>query len=100
MRLIEVGESHFGIGIGLEGIFDEHRHYATSINFSYLPIHALTLTVAPGIQFAPDSEDFTTHFEIVYEFKIGKLHIGPVAEYAWSPNDAHTMIRLHTGFGF
>ena len=25
---------------------------------------------------------------------------GPVAEYAWSPNDAHAMIGLHIGFGF
>ncbi len=100
MRLIEVGNAHFGIGLGLEGIFDEHRHYATSINFSYLPIHALTLTIAPGIQFAPESEDFTMHFEVVYEFEIGELHIGPVAEYAWSPNDAHAMIGLHIGFGF
>ena len=100
MRLLEFGNAHFGIGLGLEGIFDEHRHYATSINFSYLPIHALTFTIAPGIQFAPESEDFTTHFEVVYEFEIGELHIGPVAEYAWSPNDAHAMLGLHIGLGF
>jgi uncharacterized protein YhjY with autotransporter beta-barrel domain len=65
-----------------------------------LPIHAFTLTVATGIQFAPESEDFTTHFEVVYEFEIGELHTGPVAEYAWSPNVAHAMIWLHIGFGF
>jgi hypothetical protein len=100
MRLMEFGNAHFGIGLGLEAIFDEHRHYATSINFSYLPIHALTFTVAPGIQVAPESEDFTTHFEVVYEFEIGELHIGPVAEYAWSPNDAHAMLGLHIGCGF
>ena len=40
------------------------------------------------------------HFEVVYEFEIGELHTGPVAEYAWSPNDAHAMIGLHIGFGF
>lgn len=100
MRLIEAGNGHFGVGLGLEAIFDEHRHYATSLNLSYLPIHELTLTVAPGIQFAPDSEDFTTHFEAVYEFEIGNVHIGPVAEYAWAPNDAHAMLGLHFGFGF
>ncbi len=100
MRLLEAGNAHFGIGLGVEAIFDEHRHYATSLNLSYLPIHALTLTVAPGIQFAPDSEDFTTHFEAVYEFEIGKVHLGPVLEYAWAPNDAHAMLGLHIGFGF
>ncbi len=100
MRLINVGNTHFGIGLGLEAIYDEHRHYATSLNLSYLPIHELTITVAPGIQFAPESEDFTTHFEAVYEFEIGKMHIGPVAEYAWAPNDAHVMFGLHLGFSF
>ena len=41
-----------------------------------------------------------THFEVVYEFEIGELPIGPVAEYAWSPNDAHAMLGLHIGCGF
>ena len=34
MRLLEAGNAHFGIGLGLEAIFDEHRHYATSLNLS------------------------------------------------------------------
>ncbi len=98
--LFKMANAEFGIGLGLETIFDEHRHYATSINFSYLPIHNLTLTVAPGIQFGPESEEFTSHFEATYEFILGDIHLGPVLEYAYAKEDEHAMLGLHVGFGF
>ncbi len=101
-RLYEIGqsESAFGIGLGLEAIFDDHRHYATSVNFSYLPIHNLTFTVAPGVQFGPEHAEFTSHFEVSYEFILGKIHLGPVLEYAYAKEDAHAMLGAHIGFGF
>ncbi len=100
MYLFQVANTEFGIGLGLESILDEHRHYATSINLSYLPIHNLTLTVSPGIQFGPDVEEFTSHFEASYEFNFGEIHLGPVLEYAYAKDDEHAMLGLHVGFGF
>ena len=101
VRLINTkGESQFGVGLGLEAIFDEHRHYSTSLNLSYLPFHNLTLTIAPGAQFGPETTEFTTHFEVSYEFIFGEIHLGPVAEYAWAENDAHAMLGIHLGYGF
>lgn len=97
--LFDIGRSQFGTGIGLEGIFDEHGHTSTSINLSYLPIHNLTLTVAPGLQFGEGETQFTSHFEATYEFVWDRLHLGPVAEYAYAKNDAHIMLGLHIGIG-
>jgi hypothetical protein len=98
--LYEIGNIHVGSGLGFEAILDEHRHYTTSINFSYFPIHNLTLTVAPGVLFSKGSSEFTTHFESSYEFILNKFHIGPVVEYAHAAQDNHFMIGLHTSYGF
>lgn len=98
-RLIDVKEAQFGVGLGLETIRDEHRHYATSLNLSYYPIHNITLTIAPGIQFGPSVREFTTHFEGSYEFIFGAFHLGPALEYAYAKNDAHAMLGLHLGYG-
>jgi len=98
--LYHLGSAQFGTGLGFEAVFDEHTHYSTSLNLSYLPIHNLTFTVAPGIQFGPNSTEFTTHFEVSYEFILGAIHLGPVLEYAYAKDDAHAMIGVHIGFGF
>jgi hypothetical protein len=97
--LFDIGKEQFGIGLGLEGIFDEHGHYSTSLNLSYLPIHQWTITMAPGIQFGEDERQFTTHFETSYEFIWDRLHLGPVFEYAYAADDAHYMLGLHLGLG-
>ncbi len=99
-RLIDLSTGQLGLGVGLEGIFDEHRHYAASFNMSYLPIHNLTFTVAPGVQYGENNYVFTTHFECSYEFIFDRIHIGPVVEYAWATTDAHFMAGVHFGFGF
>ncbi|NQV52074.1 MAG: hypothetical protein HQ500_02775 [Flavobacteriales bacterium] len=100
VRLIDLSKGELGLGVGLEGIFDEHRHYAASFNISYLPIHNLTFTVAPGVQYGENNYAFTTHFECSYEFIFDRIHIGPVIEYAWATTDAHFMAGVHIGFGF
>lgn len=99
-RLLDVGEVQFGVGLGLEAILDEHQHYTTSVNLSFLPIHNLTFTVAPGAQFSDDHTEFTSHFEVSYEFIFDRIHLGPVMEYAYAPLDAHLLFGLHLGFGF
>ncbi|HAW21405.1 MAG TPA: hypothetical protein DCX14_14580 [Flavobacteriales bacterium] len=100
-RLFDLGSrSQFGTGLGFEAILDDHKHTAASVTFSYLPIHNLTFTAAPGLQFGEGITVFTTHFECAYEFIFDRIHIGPVAEYAWAPTDSHAMVGLHLGFGF
>jgi hypothetical protein len=98
--LYEINNIHLGTGLGLETIFDDHKHFSTSINFSYFPIHNLTLTVAPGAMFSETSTEFTTHFEASYEFVFNKFHIGPLVEYAYATVDKHIMVGLHIGYGF
>lgn len=99
-RLIDLSSGQLSFGLGLEGIFDEHRHYSASVNFSYLPIHNLTFTVAPGVQYGEGDYTLTSHFECSYEFIFDRFHVGPVIEYAWAPTDAHIMAGVHFGFGF
>ncbi|MFC2124749.1 hypothetical protein ACFLU5_08055 [Bacteroidota bacterium] len=98
--LFEINNTHLGTGLGFESIIDEHNHYTISINISYLPIHNLTLTVAPGVLFSKTSSKFATHFEASYEFIFNKFHIGPVAEYAYAMHDCHFMTGLHISYGF
>jgi hypothetical protein len=86
--------------LGLEAIFDEHNHFTTSWNFSFLPIHNLTFTVAPGAQFSEDHVELTSHFECSYEFLFDGIHIGPVVEYAYAPRDARFLFGIHLGYGF
>ena len=96
-------ETKFGIGVGYERIFDEHKHNTIGVILSYAPIEHLDLSLSPGITFNdndPSELNFGTHFEILYEFEIGVLHLGPVAEFAYSVKDYHISLGLHVGFGF
>lgn len=95
--------SKFGLGAGYEQVFDEHKHRFIGAEFSYRPVHRLTLSLSPGIAFegAEDiNRDFAVHFETSYEFEMGIFHIGPVAEVAWHVNDYHVSLGVHFGFGF
>jgi len=92
----------WGIGIGYERIFDEHKHNFIGLEVNYRPIHQLTLNLSPGLSFEgehPDEKDFALHFETVYEFEFGSFHMGPVLELAYHPEDWHLSIGIHIGLG-
>ena len=98
-----IGENHFGIGLGYERIFDEHEHNTIGIVGSFRPIDKLAVNVSPGITFegAEDTNiNFAIHLEASYEIEIDNIHIGPVLEFAYDPEDYHLSLGLHIGYGF
>lgn len=92
----------FGVGMGYERIFDDHKHNFVGIELVYRPVHALSLDLSPGIAFEgdhKDERDFALHFEVVYEFEFGAFHLGPMVELAYHPEDWHYSIGVHVGIG-
>lgn len=92
----------FGVGVGYERIFDEHKHNFVGLEVNYRPVRELTLNVSPGVAFEgehPDEKEFALHFETVYEFEFGSFHLGPVLEVAYHPEDWHISIGIHIGLG-
>jgi len=98
----DLKETKFGIGIGYERIFDEHKHNTIGIILSYAPPGHFDLSLSPGITFDDNDAklNFGIHLETLYEFEIGIFHIGPVAEFAYAVEDYHVSLGLHFGFGF
>lgn len=95
--------SKVGVGVALEAILDEHKHYSIAPLIEFRPIHALAFSFAPGITFEESlsgESRFSTHFEATYEFEVGPLHLGPLLEYALSAEDQHMMLGLHVGVAF
>lgn len=96
-----ISKTKFGIGIGYERIFDEHKHTTIGIVGSYRVFDELSINFSPGITFEGDSEKlFAAHFEATYEFELGNIHLGPVFEIAYDPEDIHLSLGLHIGYGF
>ncbi|MDH3649916.1 MAG: hypothetical protein OEQ53_09540 [Saprospiraceae bacterium] len=93
----------FGVGLGYERIFDEHKHNTIGIVGSYRPIEKLGINLSPGLTFE-DSEgstvNFALHIEASYEVEWHDFHIGPVLELAYDPEDYHISLGLHIGYGF
>ncbi|MDG2209634.1 MAG: hypothetical protein P8K81_06550 [Flavobacteriales bacterium] len=101
--------SPFGLGVGVEYIVDEHQHQTYSVVGQWTPVPALHFVVAPGVVLEEeDVEGFeyerevgwAVHFEIVREFALGKLDIGPSLEYALDQHAQHFAIGIHVGIPF
>ena len=96
-------ETRFGLGVGYERIFDEHKHNSIGVILNYTPAEHFALSLSPGVTFRDiNGSDlhFGFHIETLYEFEIGIFHIGPVAEFAYSVKDYHVSLGVHLGFGF
>lgn len=93
---------HFGVSSGLGFLLGEHKHYAIHMMLVYRPTHGWWISAGPGITyFAHDNEWAPSgHIETGYEFDAGKVHFGPVIEYAWAKEDQHIMLGLHLGIPF
>lgn len=82
-------------------MFDEHGHVNVAGVVSYNVSGGLHLSVSPGLLIMKEGgawgTHFSSHFEAIYEFDFGPVHIGPVTEYSYSRVDRHIMFGLHVG---
>ncbi len=98
-----ISDSGFGLGLGAEQIFGEHKHSNIGIVASYNPWEMLHLSISPGISIHNDEHtelDMSMHFEVSYGFAVKGLHIGPLLEFAIDREDYHLSLGLHFGLGF
>jgi len=98
-----ISDSKFGLGAGFERIFDEHGHNTFGVIGSYRPIEPLTLILSPGLTVEDENSgeaNFALHVEAAYEFEFKNIHLGPVIEFAYDPEDFHISLGIHIGYGF
>jgi hypothetical protein len=93
-------ESPFALGLGYELILGEHLHQTVGPMFCYRPTDPFNLCLAPGVTFEEDEIGFAVHLEATYEFTLGALHLGPTLGFAYSLEETHLSLGLHTGFEF
>lgn len=100
--IYNIPDSKFGMGLGYERIFDEHRHNTMGVVANYRPVENLSLSLSPGLAFEGGSSEskFALHFETAYEFELRNFHLGPVAEVAYDQEDVHISLGVHVGIGF
>ena len=95
--------SKFGVGVGYERIFDDHKHTTWGIVGTYRPIDEWSINLSPGITYEnlqTEQLAFSIHIETSYEFEFNGLHIGPALEFAYDPEDIHISLGVHMGFAF
>ena len=101
--LYNLPHTKFGLGVGVERIFDDHQHSTIGLTFNYRPVDKLNLSISPGLASennAFDQSVFALHVETSYEFEIHDFHLGPVLEFAADKEDVHISLGLHFGIGF
>ena len=95
-----IGESRWGLGGGLERLFDDHGHTTLSAVVQFRIFDPWSVVVAPGMTISDDAELApSVHFETAYEFAFGNFHLGPSFEVAVDPNETHLTLGLHMGVG-
>ena len=102
MRMFGGKLKRFGIAPGVGFLLGEHQHYALHLMFAYRPLHGWWIAAGPGVTYFEHHDEWAAsgHVETGYEFHAGKIHFGPVAEYAWAKDDQHIMLGLHLGIPF
>ena len=97
--LFKIKNIQMGIGAGLEYLMDKHQHIGTDLSLSFFPAEDFELNIAPGVVFANNNYEYATHIEIIYNFDINLIHLGPVIETAFSKDDFHLSVGIHMGIG-
>ena len=96
--------NRFGVGVGLETILDEHKHYTLSVVLQYRVYKGLILSIAPGLLMRKENSanvfQFAQHIEMAYEFELKEFHIGPVVELGIEKTGIHYMGGIHFGIDF
>jgi hypothetical protein len=94
----------FGVGLGFEVIFSEHRHYVIMGALGVFPWKNLVLTFSPGLLTAKEDGEnhrlFSFHSEAVYEFEVGGFGIGPALAFSAAGGNTHFTVGIHIGKGF
>jgi hypothetical protein len=102
--LRKISNSRFSLGLGVESIFDEHKHLSASLIGKFDIWKGLSILAGPGILFVDDhngwEKSFSTHLELLYEFKVSHFHIGPTIGYSYSKIDQHLALGIHFGISF
>ncbi|NLB92200.1 MAG: hypothetical protein GX792_02130 [Bacteroidales bacterium] len=96
-------QNRWGIGLGFEAIFDEHKHNGVNFLINCHPLKHLSINAGPGVVLSEhDGENERKpafHTEAVYEFNVGKFHLGPMAGFGFDREDAHFSVGVHVGMG-
>ena len=96
-------QNRWGLGLGFEGILDEHSHNGLNLLVNYKPLKQLSINAGPGIIFSEhDGEREISpgfHTEIIYEINLGKLHLGPMAGFGIDKEASHFSVGVHVGIG-
>lgn len=89
------------LGVGLETVLDKHTHFNSAFVGAVNVWQGLVVAVSPGVLFLKEDvgweKDFSSHFELLYHFNLGKVHLGPTFEYSYSKHDKHLMLGIHLG---
>ncbi len=95
--------NRWGLGLGYEAILDGHLHNGINLLANYHPLKQLSIVAGPGIIFSEHDGKHEIlpgfHTEVIYEFSLGKLHIGPMAGFGIDSEDAHISVGVHVGIG-
>lgn len=103
-----MGTSRFGLGIGFEAVFDDHKHRTLGAVFQWSPGLATHIAISPGVVQETHVEagqaekeyHWALHLEIVREFNVGKIDIGPFFEFALEEEGQHIGLGIHIGLPF
>ncbi len=98
--VLPIAESRWGLGVGLERLFDGHGHTTASVVVQLQLLESWAAIVAIGASFEDGqarSPSPSVHLETTYEFSIGVFHVGPAIELAIDLRDIHLMLGLHLG---
>lgn len=97
-------KKYFGFGIGTDLIFADHFHTNLMATIGIFPFKNLVLHVSPGILFVKEDGETETrasfHFEILYEFDLGIISLGPYLGFGTAGSDHHFAAGLHLAKGF
>ena len=93
-------ESPFAVGLGYELVVGEHLHQTVGPMVCYRPAAPLNLCFVPGVLFEDEEVTFVAHVETAWEFEVNGLHLGPALGFAYTPEDIHLSLGLHTGYSF